>query len=142
MGLLAPRAWVLLAALLALGFGAAAARGADEPPTGAPDDTITPLVFSTTRPPEISVSHGYFYFYVGAPMRVVHTLRYKGNLLGRRTVDCPSGRGWRVRVDFNRAGRRKLQRLLRNHRDDELRWKMVATDKMGNVAHQTVKLYR
>lgn len=113
------------------------------PPTQAPSgDTITPLVQPATRQPDISPTRGYFWFYVGAPMNVTHTLHHNGKRLGRQTVDCPSAHTWRARITFSPASQRALRRLLRNERRDKLTWTMAATDRQSNTTTQTVTLYR
>lgn len=107
-------------------------------PTRAPGDTITPLLFPTGRPAELSPRAGRFSFYVGAAATVTHRVSYRGRPLGSRTVTCPQARAWSVRVDFQGAGQRLMRRLLADDRDEVLTWEMTLTDGRGNVAYRTV----
>jgi hypothetical protein len=107
-------------------------------PTRAPADTITPLLMETGRPPDLSPRSGRFSFYVGGAATVTHRLSHRGRLLGSRTVTCPRGRVWRVRIDFDGPAQRRMKRLLASPRVDVLVWEMTMTDALGNVARRVV----
>lgn len=134
---------------LALGAFAAAvvappaSAAGDAPPEAsspmrAPGDTITPLLMETGRPAELTPRSGLFSFSVGGPATVEHRVSWRGRLLGSRTVRCPSGRAWRVRISFDSAAQRRVRRLRAHAAPGVLVWEMTATDDRGNVAHRTV----
>ena len=122
---------------------ASAADDAPETPaqTRAPEgDAITPILVETSRPAELSTRAALLSFFVSGPGTVTHRLTYHGRLLGSRTVVCPQGRVWRVRIDFDARAQRRMRRLLGDAREQTIVWEMSVTDPRGNVARRTVDL--